>query len=49
MDFGANKTSVEVIEEGAFGGTYIRNICSNVNEKWYTKSWAELLFRLLRC
>ena len=22
MDFGANKTPVEVIKEGAFGGTY---------------------------
>ena len=23
MDFGANKTPVEVIKEGAFGGTYL--------------------------
>ena len=35
MDFGPNKTPVEVIKEGAFGGTYFRDIYSNVNEKWY--------------
>ena len=33
MDFGANKTPVEIIREGAFGGTYFR--------KWYRKSWKE--------
>ena len=26
MDFGANKTPVEVIKEVAFGGTYFRDI-----------------------
>ena len=26
MEFGANKTPVEVINEGAFGGTYYGNI-----------------------
>ena len=26
MGFGANKTPVEVIRAGAFGGTYFRNI-----------------------
>ena len=26
MDFGANKTSVEIIEEGAFGGIYFRHL-----------------------
>ena len=41
MDFGANKTPIEVIKEGAFGGTYFRDICSNVNGKWYKKSWKE--------
>ena len=41
MDFGANKTPVEVIREGAFGGTYFRNIYSNVNDKWYKKSLKE--------
>ena len=41
MDFGANKTPVEVIKEGAFGGTYFRDIYSGVNGKWYRKSWKE--------
>ena len=35
MDFDANKTPVEVIREGAFGGTYFSGIYSNVNDKWY--------------
>ena len=39
IDFGANKTSVEVIKEGAFGGTYFRDIYSGVNGKWHKKSW----------
>ena len=30
MDFGGNKTPVEVIKEGAFGGTYLRDIYSVV-------------------
>ena len=33
MDFGATKTSVEVIEEGVFEGTYFRDIYSSVNSK----------------
>ena len=41
MDFGANKISVEIIKEGAFGGTYFRDIYSNVNGKWYKNSWKE--------
>ena len=41
MDFGANKTSVEVIKEGAFGGTYFRDIYSGVNGKWHRNSWKE--------
>ena len=39
MDFGPNKTPVEVIKEGAFGGTYFREIYSSHNGKWYKKSW----------
>ena len=35
MDVGANKTPAEVIKEGAFGGTYFRDIYSSVNGKWY--------------
>ena len=31
MDFGANKTPVEIIREGAFGGTYFRDIYSVIN------------------
>ena len=38
IDFGANKTSVEVIKEGAFRGTYFRDIYSGVNGKWHKKS-----------
>ena len=41
MDFGANKTPVEVIKEGAFGGTQFRDIYFGVTEKWYKKSWKE--------
>ena len=41
MDFGTNKTPVEVITEGAFGGTYFRDIYFGVNGKWYRKSWKE--------
>ena len=41
MDFGANKTPVEVIKEGAFRRTYCGDIYSSVNEKWYKKSWKE--------
>ena len=33
MNFSANKTPVEIIKEGAFGGTYFRDI--------YKKSWKE--------
>ena len=39
MDFSPNKTPVEIIKEGAFGGTYFRDIYSGINEKWYRKSW----------
>ena len=41
MDFGENKTPVEVIKDGAFGITYFKNIYSSVNGKWYRKSWKE--------
>ena len=34
MDFGANKTPVEVIREGACGGTYFIDIYSGVTGKW---------------
>ena len=35
MDFSPNTTPVEVIREGAFGGTYFRDNYSGINEKWY--------------
>ena len=35
MDFGANKTPIEVIKEGAFRGTYFRDIYSSITGKWY--------------
>ena len=41
MDFGTNKTPVEIIKEGAFGGTYFRDIYSSINRKWYRKTWKE--------
>ena len=33
MNFSPNKTPIEVIKEGAFSGTYLRNIYSGINEK----------------
>ena len=41
MKFDANKTPIETIKEGAFGGTYFRDIYSGFNGKWYRKSWKE--------
>ena len=38
MNFSQNKTPIELIREGAFGGTYFRDICSGINEKWYKNS-----------
>ena len=37
MTFGANKTPIEVIREGAFGSTYFGDIYSGINGKWYRK------------
>ena len=37
MDFGGNKMPIEVIKEGAFGGTYFRDIYSGDTGKWYRK------------
>ena len=41
MNFSPNKIPIEIIKEGAFGGTYFRNIYSGINEKWYRNSWKE--------
>ena len=39
MEFGANKTPNGVVKEGAFGGTYFRDIYFGVTGKWYKKLW----------
>ena len=44
MNFTPNKTPVEIISEGAFGGTYFRDIYSGVNDKWHQNSWKEFNF-----
>ena len=41
MDFGTNKTPIEIIKEGSFGDTYFRDIYSGVNDKFYKNSWNE--------
>ena len=33
-DIHPNLSPVEVIENGGFGGTYFRDICSGVNNRW---------------
>ena len=45
MDFSPNKTPIEIIKEGAFGGTYFRDIYSNINKKWYNNLWKEFIHR----
>ena len=44
MNFSPNKTPFEVIREGAFGGTYFRDIYSGINGKWYKNSWKEFVW-----
>ena len=41
MEFNPNKTSIEIIKEGAFGRTYFKDIYSSVKEKCYRNSWKE--------
>ena len=41
MDLAAIKTTVEISKEGAFGGTYFREIYSSINGKCCRKSWKE--------
>ena len=41
MDFGANKTPLEIIKVGDFGGTSFRDIYSGINGKLYRKPWKE--------
>ena len=44
MDFNPNKIPIKIIKEGAFGGTYFRDIYSNINKKWYKNSWKEFIY-----
>ena len=41
MKFRPNISPVGVIKKGAFGGTYFRDIHSNVTSKFYKNSWKE--------
>ena len=41
MEFRPNISPVDVIKKGAFGDTYLRNIYSGVNDKFYKNSWKE--------
>ena len=41
MEFRVNISPIDVIKKGAFGGTYFRDIYSNVNNKFYKNSWKE--------
>ena len=41
IDFGADKTIVEIIKESAFGGTYFRGIFSGISGKWNRKTRKE--------
>ena len=41
MEFHPNINPIDVIKKGAFGGTYFRDIYSNVNYKWYKNTWKE--------
>ena len=43
MDFNPNKTPIQIIKEGAFGGTYFRDVYSNIDKKWYKNSWKEFI------
>ena len=37
MKFSPNKTPIEIIKEGDFGGTYFRDVSSNINKKMVEK------------
>ena len=43
MKFSPNKTPIEIIKEGAFDGTYFRDIYSGINEKRYKNSWKKFV------
>ena len=41
MEFTPNINPADVIKKGAFGGTFFRDIYSNVTSKFYKNSWKE--------
>ena len=41
MKFNPNKIPIEIIKEGAFGGTDFKDIYSGINKKWCGNSWKE--------
>ena len=41
MEFHPNITPIDVIKKGTFGGTYFRDIYSNVTDKFYKSKWKE--------
>ena len=43
MTFSPNKTPIEIIKEGPFGGTCFIDIFSGITEKWYKNSWKEFV------
>ena len=44
MDFNPNKTPLEIIKKGAFGGTCFRDVYSNVNKKMVHKFMERIYF-----
>ena len=43
MNFSPDKTPIEEIKEGTFGGTYFRDIYSGINGKQYKNLWKEFV------
>ena len=41
MKFQPNISPIDVTKKGAFGGTYFRNIYSNITDKFYKNTWEE--------
>ena len=44
MDFIPNTAPTEIVNEGAFGGTYSKDIYPDINKKWYKNSWKKLVY-----
>ena len=43
MDFSPNKTPILILKEGGFGGTYFRDVYSNINQKWLKNAQNEFV------